>query len=161
MASLWALSSYSKVFGSGGGFWILGFNKEDDLFVTFYYFGKLLVDNVPVVRGYADVFLDDVSNIYRGKAIGFCCHWSLSYTYLIGTLPDKWQDVAEMVYDLLWALAVPILPREIHYEAFYAELMALWEEAQDDALKFLKAKRVPSEMRICEDALSPISDVEE
>ncbi|KAL2471384.1 hypothetical protein Adt_39520 [Abeliophyllum distichum] len=77
------------------------------------------------------------------------------------TLLDVWQDVAEIVYELLWSLAIPILPLKIDYEAFCAELTIVWKEAQDDALEFFEAERVPSDMRIGEDTSLPISDVEE
>ncbi|KAL2486953.1 hypothetical protein Adt_31709 [Abeliophyllum distichum] len=100
---------------------------------------ELSVDNVPVVRGYANVFPEDAGNVDG----------------------DEWQDVAKMVYNLLWAFAVPILLQDIDYKAFCVELTALWGEAWGDALEFLEAERVPSEMRISEDAPSHISDIEE
>ncbi|KAL2497775.1 hypothetical protein Adt_23325 [Abeliophyllum distichum] len=76
------------------------------------------------------------------RRLGFIvtCRWVRPH--LIGTLPDELQDEDEMVYDMLRALAVPILPREIDYEAFYTDLTALWEEDRDDAHEFLEAKRV-------------------
>ncbi|KAL2480030.1 hypothetical protein Adt_32996 [Abeliophyllum distichum] len=95
------------------------------------------------------------------RRLGFIVtgHWATCH--LIGTLPDEWQDVAEILYDLLWASVVPILPREIEYETFSTELTALWEETRDNTLEFSEAERVSSEMRICKDAPPPILDVEE
>ncbi|KAL2517639.1 Integrase catalytic domain-containing protein [Abeliophyllum distichum] len=97
---------------------------------------------------------------YKARLMAWRFTQEYATRHLIGTLPDKWQDMAEMVYDLLWASVVPFILQEIDYKVFCVELMALWEEARDDALEFSKAERVLLEMRICEDAPSPISDIE-
>ncbi|KAL2492824.1 Uncharacterized protein Adt_28452 [Abeliophyllum distichum] len=76
--------------------------------------------------------------------------WAVSH--LIDTLPQEWQDITEIIYDLLWGSAVPILLREIDYETFCAKLTALWEESWFVALEFLDVNGVPSEMNICGDA---------
>ncbi|KAL2505971.1 hypothetical protein Adt_21592 [Abeliophyllum distichum] len=95
------------------------------------------------------------------RQLGFVVSGPLAMCHLIGTLPDEWQDVAKIVYNLLWTSSIPILPREIDYEAFCIELTELYEEVRDDALEFSRQKIVPPKMRIGKDALSPISDIEE